>query len=58
MRNKRMLCFLVMTWVWPPPVIVTTRIITFFIGNPYNPSFTTVTVRGPYPSDDPYILPS
>ncbi len=33
----------------PLPVTVTTRIITFLIGNPYNPSFTTVTVRGPYP---------
>ena len=37
--------------VWPPPRIpVTTRIITCLIGNPYNPSFTTVTVRGPYPN--------
>ena len=34
----------------PLTVTVTTRIITFLIGNPYNPSFTTVTVRGPYPN--------
>ena len=33
----------------PLPVTVTTRIITFLIGNPYKPSFTTVTVRGPHP---------
>ena len=33
----------------PLPVTVTTRIITFLVGNPYKPSFTTVTVRGPYP---------
>ena len=30
----------------PLTVTVTTRIITFLIGNPYKPSFTTVTVRG------------
>ena len=29
---------------WPPGLL------HFLIGNPYNPSFTTVTVRGPYPS--------
>ena len=28
---------------------MTTKIITFLIGNPYKPSFTTVTVRGPHP---------
>ena len=33
----------------PLPVTVTTRIIIFLVGNPYKPSFTTVTVRGPYP---------
>ncbi len=32
----------------PLPVRVTTRIITFLIGNPYKPSFTTITGRGPY----------
>ena len=38
-------------WMWPPHRIpVTTRIITFLIGNPYKPAFTTVTGRGPYPS--------
>ena len=30
-------------------ITVTTKIITFLIGNPYKPSFTTVTVRGPHP---------
>ena len=29
---------------------VTTRIITFLVGDPYKTSFTTVTVRGSYPS--------
>ena len=33
----------------PLTVTVTTRIITFLVGDPYKPSFTTVTVRGPYP---------
>ena len=33
----------------PLPVTVTTRIITFLIGNPYKPSLTTVTGRGPHP---------
>ena len=28
------------------PVTVTTRIITFLVGNPYKPSFVTVTGRG------------
>ena len=30
----------------PHPVTVTTRIITFLVGNPYKPSFATVTGRG------------
>ncbi len=30
---------------------VTTRIITCLVGNPYKPSFATVTVRGPHPSN-------
>ena len=30
----------------PLPVTVTTRIVTFLIGNPYKPSFVTVTVSG------------
>ena len=30
----------------PLPVTVTTRIVTFLIGNPYKPSFTTVTGWG------------
>ena len=33
----------------PHPVTVTTRIITFLVGNSYKPSFPTVTVRGPHP---------
>ena len=35
-------------WVVPPPSTVTTRI-TFLVGDPYKPSFVTVTGRG----DDP-----
>ena len=30
----------------PHPVTVTTRIITFLVGNPYKPPFATVTGRG------------
>ena len=30
----------------PHPVTVTTRIITFLVGNPYKPSFATVTGPG------------
>ena len=30
---------------------MTTRIITFLVGDPYKPSFPTVTGRGPYPND-------
>ena len=30
----------------PHPVTVTTRIITFLVGNPYKPSFATATGRG------------
>ena len=30
----------------PLPVTVTTRIITFLAGDPYKPSFATVTGRG------------
>ena len=33
----------------PHPVTVTTRIITFLVGNPYKPSFATVTGRGVVP---------
>ena len=32
------------------PVTVTTRIITFLVGNPNKASFTTVSGRGPYPT--------
>ena len=34
----------------PLTVTVTTRILTFLVGDPYKPSFTTVTVRGPHPT--------
>ena len=33
----------------PLPVTVTTRVITNSVGNPYKPSFATVTGRGPHP---------
>ena len=33
----------------PLPVTVTTRIITFLVGDPYKPSFATVTGRGNNP---------
>ena len=44
--------FLLLLWFGcgPLTVTVTTKIITCLIGNPYKPSFTTVTVRGPHPS--------
>ena len=35
----------------PHPVTVTTRIITFLVGDPYKPSFATVTGRGDKPRD-------
>ncbi len=35
-----------MIWYTPHPVTVTTRIITFLVGNPYKPSFATVTGWG------------
>ncbi len=34
----------------PHPVTVTTRIITFLVGNPYKPSFATETGWGVDPS--------
>ena len=37
-------------WVVPPPRMpVTTRMITFLVGDPYKPSFATVTGRGEQP---------
>ena len=43
--------FLAIPWVVPPPRIpVTTRIITFLVGDPYKPSFATVSGRGDNPS--------
>ncbi len=38
-----------MIWVVPLPVTVTTRIVTFLVGDPYKPSFATVTGRGDNP---------
>ncbi len=49
----RSLCWKVMSmlhWVVPPPRMpVTTRTITFLVGDPYKPSFATVTGRGDNP---------
>ncbi len=43
-------CVAVVDWVVHPPRIpVTTRIITFLVGNPYKPSFVTATGRGDNP---------
>ena len=33
----------------PFPVIVTTRIVTFLVGDPYKPSFATITGKGDNP---------
>ena len=38
----------------PHPLTVTTRIITFLVGNPYKPSFATVTGWGVDPRDTKY----
>ena len=41
------------TWVVPLPRIpVTTRIIIFLVGDPYKPSFATVTGRGDNPNNN------
>ena len=37
------LFIVLMIWVWPLP---------FLVGNPYKPSFATVTGKGPHPIDD------
>ena len=37
----------------PLPVTVTTRIITFLVGDPYKPSFATVTGTGDNPTYTP-----
>ena len=52
-------CQVCIFWCWnrtkvyircgPLPVTVTTRIITFFVGESYTPLFATVTGRGPHP---------
>ena len=54
-QNKKR-CWWSWCWKWsyivcgPLTVTVTTRIITFLVGDPYKPSFTTATVRGPHPN--------
>ena len=49
--NEDQIIFLVIFWVIPLPRIpVTTRIIPFLVGNPYKPSFATVTGKGDNPS--------
>ncbi len=35
----------------PFPVIVTTRIVSCFVGNPCKPSFATITGKGDNPND-------
>ena len=35
---------------------MTTKVITFLVGDPYKPSFATVTVRGPHPRYNIFIL--
>ena len=37
------------TWMWPPPSNSDHQDYYIFLGNPYKPSFTTVTGRGPHP---------
>ena len=39
----------------PLPVTVTTRIITFLVGDPYKPSFATVTGKGDNPTYSIYL---
>ena len=41
----------------PCPGTVTTRIIPFLVGNPYKPSFVTVTGRGDNPNYAAYAVP-
>ena len=36
-------------WIWPPHSNSDLQGCYFLIGNPYKPSFTTVTVTGPHP---------
>ena len=48
--TKQNWCYIIISWVVPPPRIpVTTRIIIFLVGDPYKPSFATVTGRGDNP---------
>ena len=42
-------------WVWPLPATVSTRIITFLVGDSYKPLFTTVTGMGPHPRYTCYL---
>ena len=43
------ICFFFLGYGPLTVTVTTSRIITFLVGDSYNPSFTTVTVRGPYP---------
>ena len=50
---------LTLSWVvLPPRMPVTTRIITFLVGDPYKPSFATVTGRGDNPNSISFLLQS
>ena len=45
-----------MYWVWPPHRMpVTTRIITYLVGDSYKPSFATVIGRGPHSTYVVYV---
>ena len=52
---KVFICIYIYIGCGPLTVTVTTRIITFLVGDPYKPSFPTVNVRGPYPIYNIYI---
>ena len=44
--NRPLDHYLLLFGLSPFPVIVTTRIITFLVGDPYKPSFATITGKG------------
>ena len=45
-QNRSIVIYCIYIRSTPHPVTVTTRIITYLVGNPYKPSFATVTVTG------------
>ncbi len=47
--NSNMGGYMIYLGCSPLPVTVTTRIITYLVGDSYKPSFATVTWRGPHP---------